>query len=345
MDEIRKKDKAFDIGELSTRYGYDVSFRVAFGRPLPEGDQYINTTREFFILNSFLADLPIYFPILKYFWGGWRKRADAWFERLRSNCVTGLSTWVPNAAELDLKQRAEPVKSEYEKNGTDSLCSRLLAEQDSDLTYEQIAMFCGLVTLASSQQTGIMIRWMMAIAATHPEIQEKIRKEIPANIEFPSDIDQYPYLLSFVKEVMRMRPPASISGFPRELKGDIEYQGIKIPAGTRVMTNAWAIQHRPDDPNAEVFNPDRFKDWNQSSQVYAFKQPMNRDTVLWGWGRRMCPGIRLAEKTIVSTAAMLFSNFKVEPEDPNATFDDIKIKGAGPIVDFEPFPLKFIPRK
>jgi len=75
----------------------------------------------------------------------------------------------------------------------------------------------------------------------------------------------------------------------RESIQDVQINGYNIAGGTRVITNAWAVQRDPatwQDP--EKFLPERF-----SNSTVDFKGP-NFQLIPFGSGRRDCPGILFA---------------------------------------------------
>jgi cytochrome P450 len=79
-----------------------------------------------------------------------------------------------------------------------------------------------------------------------------------------------------------------------------QYRGFRIPSGTTIFINVWGISHDPDvHERPEDFWPDR---WMLHK---AGNQPRVDDTDLrnyawFGSGRRFCPGIHLANNSLVS---------------------------------------------
>jgi cytochrome P450 len=87
------------------------------------------------------------------------------------------------------------------------------------------------------------------------------------------------------------------------LTQDDTYEGYSIPAGTMLFANTWAIHHdeseyeRPDDFYPERFLNNKFGTHHPTSDT---SDDHRRATYGFGAGRRVCPGQRLAENSLVS---------------------------------------------
>jgi cytochrome P450 len=112
-----------------------------------------------------------------------------------------------------------------------------------------------------------------------------------------------------------------IIGFPHATTEDDFFHGRFIPKGTCVIPNITALHSDPEMyPNPETFEPDRFKehflDVNVSTtQVDHHHQ---RDHFNYGFGRRACPGIHIAEQNlfIVISRVLWAFDLKVKPGHP-----------------------------
>ena len=81
------------------------------------------------------------------------------------------------------------------------------------------------------------------------------------------------------------------------------YEGYVLPKGTIVFANAWAIHmDEAEYENPEEFIPERFlqNKFGTRGLVDAPYQDHRRVTYGFGAGRRVCPGQRLAENSLVS---------------------------------------------
>ncbi|KAF5379873.1 hypothetical protein D9757_007199 [Collybiopsis confluens] len=88
--------------------------------------------------------------------------------------------------------------------------------------------------------------------SVHPDKQRKAQAEIDrmsGSDRLPTyeDRPQLPYIESILKEVYRRNPIAPIA-VPRkyDAKVDDEYRGWRIPKGSIVIANTWAVMHDAD---------------------------------------------------------------------------------------------------
>ena len=91
---------------------------------------------------------------------------------------------------------------------------------------------------------------------------------------------------------------------------------MKIPKGSAIILNTWGIHNdanRYADP--EVFNPYRYQNQTQLASVYANSSDyQNRDHFGYGIGRRICPGIHLAERSLFLAVARILWAFTIQPK-------------------------------
>ncbi|KAJ7823206.1 cytochrome P450 [Mycena olivaceomarginata] len=111
--------------------------------------------------------------------------------------------------------------------------------------------FCGDQT-ADDTTVFALGTFVLAMLAC-PEVQKKAQAEI----ESLTDEASLPYISALVKEVMRWENVTPFA-IPRLLTNDDEYRGYRLPAGSVVVGNAWAILH--DErvyPDPHTFKPER----------------------------------------------------------------------------------------
>lgn len=123
-----------------------------------------------------------------------------------------------------------------------------------------------------------------------------------------SDVKNLIYLQAIVKETLCLYPPAPIISLRAAMEDCTLSTGYHIPAGMRLMVNAWKI-HRDkctwSDPHK--FQPERFLTGHKDIDVRG----QNFELIPFGSGRRSCPGISLALQLVHLTLASLLHGFEV----------------------------------
>jgi cytochrome P450 len=165
--------------------------------------------------------------------------------------------------------------------------------------------------IAGSDTSGSTTEWAMAELLRNPKIMKKARNEViqvigKSNQVKESDIPTLPYIQSIVKETLRLHPPVPLL-LPYIASNDVEINGYTIHKGNQVLINAWSIGRNPeywDDPL--LFRPERFLDSKVDFKGRDFEY------LPFGSGRRICPGIPLANRMIVLMLAALLHSFEWE---------------------------------
>lgn len=91
-----------------------------------------------------------------------------------------------------------------------------------------------------------------------------------------------------------------------------------IPKGSIIFIAVWAMHHMESNyKQHDEFNPDRYLNHPKLANDYAGSPDFeNRDHMGYGAGRRICPGIHLAERNMWRIAAKLLWAFDfAEPVD------------------------------
>ena len=117
--------------------------------------------------------------------------------------------------------------------------------------------------------------------------------------------------------MLRWRPTAPI-GLPHVLTKDEWVKGYLFPKNSTIIGNAWAIQHNEEDyDQPERYIPERFLDnpCGVRPSVYAqvAKAGMRKNLYVWGGGRRLCPGEKLAYTTIGTLLSKLIWTYDIIP--------------------------------
>ena len=225
----------------------------------------------------------------------------------------------------DLLVRTEKQMDQGTANGG---LIRSLVEQRSGMSEEEKAVaflddksigYQSMTLMeAGSDTTSIMLMNFLLAMLLNPHVmrkgQEAVDAVVPAS-RLPTfdDLPSMPYINQIVKEVFRWRPVFPLN-IPHLNATEDEVNGYYVPADSIVFGNAWAMHRDPDRYESPLeFKPERFeKNKHKSSFESSIEaDPMDRDHYIFGWGRRICPGIHLAEASILLLAARLLWAFDI----------------------------------
>lgn len=115
---------------------------------------------------------------------------------------------------------------------------------------------------------------------------------------------------------MRWMPTTILGAVPHATTQDDYYEGFLIPKDAGVMNNVWSINMDPKrHPEPRKFIPDRYiNDHLSLADSAANPDPSKRDQFTFGAGRRVCPGMHVAERSLFLGVARMLWAFKFEPQ-------------------------------
>ncbi|PUZ65193.1 hypothetical protein GQ55_3G203900 [Panicum hallii var. hallii] len=295
----RKRRAGVNMSELLIGLTYTIISKAAFGNRL--GGMEPGAVRAMIQETSELLEtiaVSDVFPRLR--WVDWATGLDA---RIK---VT--------AAKLDAV--LEGALHEHEKGGggndgeADDLLDDLLSavkEGGAGLNLDRTDVK-GLILdlfLAGTDTTAKTMEWTMAGLVKNPNEMEKVQAEVrrvvgPHGSVSEERLGAMTRLQAAMMEALRLHPPVPML-VPREAIRDTRLRGYDVPAGTRVLVNAWAIGRDGESwgEDADAFRPERWL--TRGGGGYG-----GHDTrfIPFGAGRRGCPGVgfgtRLAELALAS---------------------------------------------
>ncbi|KAI2638511.1 cytochrome P450 [Xylaria nigripes] len=165
-----------------------------------------------------------------------------WLPLEVNRCFLFATTWLDNyITTLFRKRRAEIENAMalkcYERNDSRDLASFLIEEGaigglENDSTDKELVGDLLQFMIAGHESSANMLAWSLCILARRHDIQTKVQNELLALGNEPSfaAIDKAPYFDNFVKECIRVYPPAAT--FHREIVTDVEIEGVHIPKNT-----------------------------------------------------------------------------------------------------------------
>ncbi|XP_063162407.1 cytochrome P450 2J2-like [Candoia aspera] len=187
------------------------------------------------------------------------------------------------------------------------------SRNDPKSTYdeENLAQCIFDLFLAGTETTFTTLMWALLLLANHPNIQEKVQKEIEEVFGFSGSISyqdrkKLPYTNAVLHEMQRFKY-VFLFGLPRQSTKDVKMMGFHIPKGAFIFPDLRSVLHDPEQwETPEEFNPNHFLD--KDGKFIA------REAFLpFGIGERVCLGEQLAriETFIFMTSLLKAFSFRL----------------------------------
>jgi cytochrome P450 len=146
-----------------------------------------------------------------------------------------------------------------------------------------------------------------------PEVSKALREELDtvvgdARLPTFDDRPNLPYTNAFAKELFRWHTITPL-GFAHCLQAEDEFNGYRIPAGSYIIPNVEAMLHDPQtyrDPL--TFDPTRFM-----PEISGRPAEQDPYTIGFGFGRRVCSGMKVADAMVFMACAMIGAVLDVQP--------------------------------
>ncbi|KAF1802550.1 cytochrome P450 [Mucor lusitanicus] len=315
----------------------NVIYKVSFGDRFeaiddPKFHELSSLIEETMTLGGFENDLASFLPILSivdYFAGSQVKmkrfiklKRDPVFKRLLKEAMA--------------REGPNVVKS--------------LGEQRFEFTEEdKIVLMCDIIA-GGTDTTATSLSWNFAILSHHPDVQQKAAEEIDSFIKTHGRVPgfqdrlQVPYCIAVIKESMRYR---SISpfGIPHSVQQDVLIDNFIIPKGAMLISSMDSMHKSADNYSCpETFSPERFMSNLKTMHAAANGRLEERDHYAFGWGRRLCPGIYLAEAQIFNAMIQVLARCSIEADDELGLPNIHESRNGGVTSMPLPYRLKFVKR-
>lgn len=187
-----------------------------------------------------------------------------------------------------------------EQNGTRSSLS------DRQVRDEIVTLF-----IAGHETTANMLAWTWYLLADHPEVEQRLHRELDGvlggRIAGFQDLAKLSYTKMVIQESMRIYPPVLL--LYRQSPVDQEVGGFHIPANTTVAVSPYAAHRHPafwEEPDR--FDPERFTSERHSKRPHYAYFP-------FGGGPHLCLGNVLAmmEGTLILATIAQRYLLRLEP--------------------------------
>ncbi|KAJ7671061.1 cytochrome P450 [Mycena rosella] len=287
----------------------EIIMSVAYGiNVLPQNDPFIKLAKDAVhtlaiasIPGRFLVDT---FPALKYVpeWfpgAGFKRTAKEWRKLARAMVDSPFAE-----AKRNIAAGSAPTSF------VSVFLSKIDGADDKEQQEQSVKAVAGNMYTGGADTTVSALGTLFLAMLANPEAQKKAQMEIDSVVgagRLPNfdDEDSLPYVSALVKEVLRWRSVTPIA-IPHFLSIDDEYKGYRLPAGSIVIPNAWAILHDATVyPDPYTFNPDRFLLDGKPNP--AVRSP----DAAFGFGRRVCPGRHMARASVFIAAVSVLATFDI----------------------------------
>nr|AHZ12854.1 CYP76 [Plectranthus barbatus] len=238
---------------------------------------------------------------------------------------------------LQSRSASSPKKSDL----LETLLDGGTGEDEDQLTINFISHVLLDLFFAGSDTTATTAERAMSELLRNPEKMQRAKQEMrsvigPDKQVQESDMTRLPYLRAIIKETLRCYPAAPFL-IPRKSDCEVEIGGYVIPNSTQILVNVWAYSKDAKLwPDPDEFMPERFLDRKINYRGRDY------ELIPFGSGRRMCPGLELADRMVPMLLATLIHNFDWELEPGAQSLDMTSSFG---INLRKAIPLKAIPIK
>lgn len=264
---------------------------------IEEASRFREIMRESFLLAG-ASNMGDFIPALK-----WVGNPEKKFINLQKKRETFTQELVE---ECRRKMNSGDSNSDKKKNMIEVLLS-LQEEEPENYKDETIRSLMMVLLLGGTDTSAGTLEWAMSFLLNHPEVLVKAQAEMDkvvgqGRLMEESDLANLPYLHCIINETMRIKPVGPLL-IPHESSNDCVVGGYRIPRGTMLLVNVWAIHNDPNNwEESTRFKPERFEGLQGSKTAF----------MPFGLGRRGCPGEGLAMRMVGLTLGSLVQCFEWE---------------------------------
>jgi cytochrome P450 len=226
---------------------------------------------------------------------------DYYFDRFASLRFL-VPTWLPTPGNRRLRRAVREldeivygiIRERRGAAGRDraDLLWMLLAARDGDapLSDRQVRDEVMTLMLAGHETTALALTWAFVLLDRSPAVRERLEAELAevlgGRLPTVADIPGLPYTTAVVNEVLRLYPPAYVTG--REALRETRLGGVRLPKRHVVLTSMVVIHRDPRFfPEPDSFRPERWLD--------GLEKRLPRGAYIpFGLGGRKCIGASFA---------------------------------------------------
>lgn len=199
------------------------------------------------------------------------------------------------------------------------------------------------VFVGTTGTTSAVLNVFFLAMTSYPDAQKRAQAELDSLLkktgqQLPThaDLQHLPYCMAVVYEVLRWQVVGPI-GLPHLSTAEDVYKGYRIPKGSVIIANIWAMMRDPvefEDPSQ--FRPERFLNADGRLDVVEVK----KIDPIFGFGRRACVGRSLALSILSYAVCCVLAVFDVQKKlddqgeaiEPRIEFDSCITSSPLPFV-------------
>ncbi|RVX72874.1 hypothetical protein B0A52_03227 [Exophiala mesophila] len=226
--------------------------------------------------------------------------------------------------------------------------------ENGDLLTEHAASYiAGIAMEGAADTTSNTLAGLIKAMMLFPEVQKRCHDELDRIVgsdRLPTieDFESLPYIRQTAKEALRWIPTAISGAIPHAALADDVIDGYVIPKGATVVLAVWSANNDPVlFPNPREFQPERHDPNLSFSEAAAAADFRKRDNWTFGAGRRICPGIHIAERTLFLSTARILWTFDIH-KSRDQFGQEIEVERDGVTQSIAarpiPFPCSIVPR-
>ncbi|KAI8880335.1 cytochrome P450 [Backusella circina FSU 941] len=337
-----EKSNGVDPHKLLALNALNVICHVSFGKNYesvddPEYNKILYMIEQGLHYAGSSSDIPKFFPFLSFLhkYLGVEKKMTDFIKNIRDPLMEKL------------------IKEARFNNDAPNII-RSIEEDYSFLDHDQKTVMLNDVLNAGTDPLQHIFRWIFALLCHYPEIQRELAAEIDSfereHGRLPTfyDKDKMPFANSTISECLRVRSPTTF-GLPHLVTEDVSAGEYFIPEGSIVMSSYDHMQMSPHFiNNGHEIDFRRYMNQEKSLLFRTRGKFENRDLYTFGWGRRTCPGIHLANVQLFSIFITIFSRCTIEPtvgDNGDLVYPDHKTgRCVGISTEILPYKVRFVPR-
>ncbi|KIK93481.1 hypothetical protein PAXRUDRAFT_828946 [Paxillus rubicundulus Ve08.2h10] len=204
-----------------------------------------------------------------------------------------------------------------------SIAYHLLEKVNGKTDEETVKAVATSLLFGGTDTTSSSLLVLVLAMVLEPNVQTKAQEEIDRVVgseRLPNfdDRPNLPYVEGVYLETLRWRPVAPLA-LPHMTSASDIYEGMYIPKGAIIFPNTWAMAHDETHfPDPLSFKPERHLTSNGTLAEATSYTP-------FGFGRRVCPGIHMAERNLWIAIVSMLATLRVG-KAKNESGEEIDVK-------------------